>query len=148
MEPAKDKEYAAQVEGPLFRPLSELFFELDHTSHNTPKESAEWKGAQKFAVNPRALKVFRSLFYTPSRGGTPGEVTWPDFLHAMVAVGFGPEKLYGSVWQFNPERLKVGNSIQLHEPRPTGKLQYQKAREIGRRLNHAYGWVGSMFVPA
>jgi hypothetical protein len=46
-----------------------------------------------FNVDSRALRVFRAVFYTPSVSGTPGEVAWTDFLHAMHVTGFVPEKL-------------------------------------------------------
>ncbi|KAF2642863.1 hypothetical protein P280DRAFT_468167 [Massarina eburnea CBS 473.64] len=100
-----------------------------------------------FKLNPRNLKVFRALFYTPSVTATPGEVPWTSFLQAMKAVGFEPQKLYGSVWQFSPSGLDVEKSIQFHEPHPSGKLPYMTARRIGRRLNRAYGWASEMFVP-
>lgn len=99
-----------------------------------------------FTIDARALKVFRTLFYTASVSATPGEVAWTDFLHAMHSTGFLPEKLYGSVWQFKPTKLDVERSIQFHEPHPSGKLPYKTTRRFGRRLERAYGWVGSMFV--
>lgn len=98
-----------------------------------------------FALDARALKVFRTLFFTPSISSTPGEVPWTDFLHAMVATGFAPEKLYGSVWNFRPSGLDVERSIQFHEPHPSGKIPYRVCRQHGRRLNKAYGWHGAMF---
>ena len=102
-----------------------------------------------FAVNSRALKVFKTLFFTHSLTSTPGEVAWMDFLHAMVAVGFVPEKLYGSVWQFSPDpdKLAVERGIQFHEPHGANtKILYRIARRHGRRLNRAYGWDGSSFT--
>jgi hypothetical protein len=99
-----------------------------------------------FAVDSRALKVFRNLFYQPAVTSTPGEVSWNDFLHAMTSAGFGAEKLYGSVWHFQPSQLDVERSIQFHEPHPVGKIPFRMARRIGRRLSRAYGWVGGMFV--
>lgn len=101
-----------------------------------------------FPVDKRAHKVFSTLFYTPSASSQPGEVAWADFLHAMNLTGFTPEKLYGSVWQFNPTKLDVERSIQFHEPHPSGKIPFRTARRHGRRLNRAYGWHGGMFVPA
>ncbi|CAK1357618.1 uncharacterized protein RHO25_008276 [Cercospora beticola] len=98
-----------------------------------------------FEVDNRALKVFKTIFYTPSSGSTPGELPWADFVHAMVATGFKSEKLYGSVWQFSPTKLDVERSIQFHEPHPSGKIPYWIARRHGRRLNRAYGWFGGMF---
>lgn len=107
------------------------------------------------ALDKRALKVFRTLFHTPSSSSIPGEIAWTDFLHAMSAVGFTSEKLYGSVWQFNPtEALKIGNgidaarSIQFHEPHPVAKVAFRTARRWGRSLTKWYGWTGEMFVAA
>jgi plasmid maintenance system killer protein len=100
-----------------------------------------------YQLDPRALKVFRTLFYTPDINATPGEVAWTDFLHAMVSAGFSAQKLGGSAWQFKPLKLDVERPIQFHDPHPSGKLAYKLARLIGRRLNHAYGWAGNMFVP-
>jgi hypothetical protein len=99
-----------------------------------------------FTVANRAFRVFKTLFHTPSATDLPGEVAWTDFLFAMAATGFAPEKLYGSVWQFTPTRLDVERSIQFHEPHPRGKIPYRTARRIGRRLTRTYGWHGRMFV--
>lgn len=99
-----------------------------------------------FAVDARALKVFRTIFFSHSHTATPGEVLWNDFLYAMISTGFGAEKMYGSVWHFTPTKLDVERSIQIHEPRPTGKIAYRIARRHGRRLSRAYGWHGGMFV--
>lgn len=112
-----------------------------------PVEESE--AAQKLPLNARALKVFKTLFFTPSATSTPGELAWTDFLYAMVSVGLVPEKLYGSVWQFSPDpsRLGVKRSIQFHEPHGTNsKMSYWIARSHGRRLSRAYGWDGSSFA--
>lgn len=101
-----------------------------------------------FVLKARAFKVFSTLFHKPESREQPGEVPWADFLYAMVSTGFVPEKLYGSVWQFTPTRLDVERSIHFHEPHPHGKLPFRVARRYGRRLNRAYGWVGSMFALA
>jgi hypothetical protein len=37
----------------------------------------------KFKLKERALKVFKTIFFTPSINATPGEVTWDNFLYAM-----------------------------------------------------------------
>jgi hypothetical protein len=103
----------------------------------------------KISVDARALKVFKTLFFTPSVTSTPGELAWTDFLYAMVSMGFVPEKLYGSVWQFSPDpdKLAVERSIQFHEPHGANtKIPYSIARRYGRRLNRAYGWDGSSFT--
>lgn len=99
-----------------------------------------------FSVDARALKVFRTLFFNPEITSTPGEIPWTDFLYAMTSVGFLAQKLYGSVWQFQPALLDMGGAIQFHEPHPKGKIPFRDARRHGRRLERAYGWFGGMFV--
>ena len=159
----------------LERPLSEIYIDLERRTERTidstvspikdPKrkrrgfstvarddlEPAEIPNEpiiqQVFRLDARPLRVFRTLFYTPNLNGTPGTVPWNDFLQAMIATGFAVQKLYGSVWQFSPHDLNVQRSIHFHEPHPGGSFSYQAARRIGRRLNRAYGWEGSMFLP-
>lgn len=99
-----------------------------------------------FKVDSRALKVFRTVFFDPAANTTAGEVAWRDFLHAMDSTGFTAQKLYGSVWHFQPTKLDVERSIQFHEPHPRGKIPFLVARRHGRRLSRAYGWQGTMFV--
>jgi hypothetical protein len=108
----------------------------------TPEET------RTISLPKRAYKVFTTVFHNPSKEGQPGEIPWTDFLHAMRAMGFAPEKLYGSVWQFTPanQSMNIGRSIQFHEPHPEKKIPYRQAKRIGRRLNRAFGWSGEMFV--
>ena len=159
----------------LTKPLSELQFQLEQSTEGTisrekppaPKTKAKTRGVAQpvedvpepelldrhkpdvqptFTVDKRALKVFKTIFFTPSTSLQPGEVAWGDFLHAMISTGFTAEKLYGSAWQFTPKKLDVERSIQFHEPHPSGKIPFTTARRHGRRLNRAYGWHGGMFV--
>ena len=155
-------------------PLSELYFELESRTSRTislpglqgPRLKVKTRGLPQssrpnaaaepevnpadpqptFAVDNRALKVFRTLFFMPSVSAMPGEVAWNDFVHAMASTGFVAEKLYGSVWHFIPTKLDVERSIQFHEPHPSGKISFRVARRHGRRLHRAYGWHGGMFV--
>ncbi|KAH8198824.1 hypothetical protein TruAng_006992 [Truncatella angustata] len=99
-----------------------------------------------FAVDAQALKVFRIIFFDPAANTTAGEVVWKDFLHAMDSTGLSAQKLYGSVWHFQPTKLDVERSIQFHEPHPHPKIPFLVARRHGRRLNRAYGWSESIFV--
>ncbi|OCK75654.1 hypothetical protein K432DRAFT_308042 [Lepidopterella palustris CBS 459.81] len=99
-----------------------------------------------FILKRRAFKVFSTIFHNPLSQDQPGEIPWVDFLYAMVSTGFVPEKLYGSVWQFNPTNLDVERSIHFHEPHPHSKIPFRVARRIGRRLNRAYGWTGARFA--
>ncbi|PHH92870.1 hypothetical protein CDD83_4013 [Cordyceps sp. RAO-2017] len=100
-----------------------------------------------FTADARALKVFRVLFFDASANTTPGEVGWNDFLHALQTTGFAAQKLYGSVWHFQPTGPGVERSIQFHEPHPRPKIPFLVARRYGRRLGRAYGWHAGMFLP-
>ncbi|KAI1085359.1 hypothetical protein F5B20DRAFT_587411 [Whalleya microplaca] len=98
-----------------------------------------------FKVSNRALKVFKTLFYDNSRDAPQGEIPWKDFLFAMASMGFANEKLFGSVWHFQPTDETMHRSIQFHEPHPVPHLPYIMAKRYGRRLNRAFGWTGDMF---
>ena len=165
-----------QEEQDLLKPLSEIDFEREQRTERTlarekatsPKTKTKTKGtgrpveiepahenlpvrqaqisSESFAVDKRALKAFRTLFYIPGSVGQPGEILWANFLHAMTSIGFSAQKLYGSVWQFSPDRLEAERPIQFHEPHPSGKLPFYLARHVGRRLTRAYGWLGENFV--
>jgi hypothetical protein len=104
--------------------------------------------AATLAVDKRAFKVYSTLFHSPDSPNQPGEIAWPDFLHAMVKAGFGAMKLQGSAWHFTPERSDVDRSIQFHEPHPGNKLPFTWARRYGRRLTRAYGWTRESFTLA
>lgn len=104
-----------------------------------------------FQVSRRAIKVFKSLFFTPSAStsqATNGEISWSEFLHAMASAGCSIEKLQGSVWQFIPkDKDSFGwHGIHIHEPHPSNKIPFVVARRIGRRLNRNYGWSAKTFV--
>ncbi|KAK0667106.1 hypothetical protein QBC41DRAFT_304643 [Cercophora samala] len=102
----------------------------------------------KIKVDPRSLKVFRTLFFNPGVTSSPGEIPWQDFVHAMTSTGlFSAEKLYGSAWQFQKLDSESHTRIQFHQPHPRGKIPFTNARRMGRRLTRAFGWVGEMFVP-
>lgn len=151
----------------LCKPLSQLYFELEYRTGRTvgpdkevpTKTKVKTRGPAQpvqpekpeehiatrhqpdhqpaFSVDKRALKVFSTIFYVPSRTAQPGEISWTDFLHAMSSTGFAIEKLYGSVWQFTPSNLDVERSIQFHERHPSGKIPFRTARRHGRRLFRA-----------
>ncbi|KAE8348864.1 hypothetical protein BDV28DRAFT_142538 [Aspergillus coremiiformis] len=137
--------------GPAANKLKVKTRGLVHSGPDTAdgrKEEVSHHGQDRqptFAVDSRALRVFSTLFYTPSRTSQPGEVAWTDFLHAMRSAGFAVEKLYGSVWQFTPQNLDVERSIQIHEPHPSSKIPFRVARRHGRRLFRAYGWHAGVF---
>ncbi|CAG1973305.1 unnamed protein product [Fusarium graminearum] len=128
----------------LDRPLSNLFFNDSEQATRKfdrgvqPKAKTKTKGdpriedkistmtlepevtepQQRFPVDSRALKVFRTIFFNPEVTSTPGSVVWNDFLYAMASVGFQIEKLYGSVWQFTPTKLDVERDFKFDEDLP------------------------------
>lgn len=101
-----------------------------------------------FAVDTCALKVFRTISFTPSADATPGEIPWADFLYAMVDIGFAYQHLGGSEYRFSSVTMNLDRSIHFHEPHPGRKVPYNIARDFGHRLNRAYGWHGQMFTLA
>ena len=102
----------------------------------------------KIKVDKRSYTVFKAFFLSPSVRDVPGEVSWKDFVHAMVQRGFEAEKLHGSAWRFTPA-LNTERAIQFHAPHGAlSKLPLTWARRYGRRLEREYGWTGKMFTLA
>lgn len=99
---------------------------------------------QQINVPRRCAKVFRALFTTSGATAGTKVITWTEFLQAMAATGFAPEKLYGSVWQFT--NTDMSRSIHFYEPHPEHTLPLYLARRMGRRLKRAFGWQGDDFV--
>ena len=95
-------------------------------------------------LNKRAYRVFSTLLSSSDRSQTPSEIAWPDFLHAMVSVGFAPEKFGGSAWLFHAKK-GLEHTILFHEPWPAGKMSVRTARWNGKRLNRWFGWDGETF---
>ncbi|KAJ4357015.1 hypothetical protein N0V95_002888 [Ascochyta clinopodiicola] len=118
---------------------------LEQEPSASPARTQSPDPATIYTVDKRSMKVFKTLFHSPESQDQPGEVTWPNFLHAMVSVGFGAEKLQGSAWHFTPATLAAERSIQFHEPHPGNKLPFKWARGYGRRLTRAFGWTGASF---
>ncbi|CAF9938008.1 MAG: hypothetical protein HETSPECPRED_000739 [Heterodermia speciosa] len=110
-----------------------------------PPAEPHVKQPPKFIVSKRGLKVFSTLFHTPSGEDLPGEVPWSDFLSAMASVAFSIKALDGSAWVFEPQSDLSHRSIIFHEPHPTSKIPFQTARRYGRRLERAYGWTQDSF---
>ncbi|TKX27448.1 hypothetical protein C1H76_0285 [Elsinoe australis] len=101
---------------------------------------SEQQTQTKITVDKKAYKVFSTLFHDPASSSQPGEIPWLQFCHAMRSAGFNAEKLYGSVWSFQPVDPGSKSGINFHEPHPSGKLPFREARRYGRRLGRRYGW--------
>jgi len=125
----------------------------DMEEEGEPEEAPVQVEEPKFPVKTRERRVFETLFYQPDGKKNPGEVAWVDFLRAMHAIGFFPEKQYGSAWSFTPAPGMFGEgvnmpSIMFHEPHPNDKMDYRVARSIGHRLTRTYGLTNSSIIPA
>lgn len=105
-----------------------------------PTPPPETQEQSTITVDKKAYKVFSTLFHDPASSSQPGEIPWLHFCHAMRSAGFNAEKLYGSVWSFQPVSPGGQSGINFHEPHPSGKLPFREARRYGRRLGRRYGW--------
>ncbi|KAI2640634.1 hypothetical protein GGS26DRAFT_586636 [Hypomontagnella submonticulosa] len=117
------------------------------------KEKEEASGTSpSFQVDKRTLKVFNALFYDENAGYQQGDIAWKEFVHAMMAVGFSAEKLYGSAWYFfkpsDSEDTQDTQSIIFHEPYMAGKLPFEVHQHYARRLTKTYGWDRETFTLA
>lgn len=97
------------------------------------------------ATPDHALTVMRAFFRVPLTDATQAAIPWKDFLHAMVSLGFTPEKLLWQRLAICTAHSERQSEFQFNEPQPDDKLEYLRARRNGRRLTRAYGWTGDMF---
>jgi hypothetical protein len=102
-----------------------------------------------FKVDRRTMKVIGLLFHRPGERDHPGELDWKDVLHAMAEIGFSAIKAYGSAWNFVPvsEQLTswCSRDIMVHEPHPTSKMSFWRARQFGQRLTYRHKLDASCF---
>ncbi|KAK3713180.1 cell agglutination protein Mam3 [Vermiconidia calcicola] len=141
--------------------------ENDIINTSSPNQSASTEQAPSaitIKVPKRAYKVLSALLPTGSADSHQrAEIALEELLQAMNTIGLQPEKLYGSIWIFMPKSkdnctadekqkqywIEVSRSIQFHEPKEVrrgSKIPTNMVRTFGRRLKHAYGWEGGMFV--
>ncbi|KAL8650726.1 MAG: hypothetical protein Q9226_005020 [Calogaya cf. arnoldii] len=112
------------------------------TTEQTLDALPETSVAISITVKKKAFNTFKVLFGNPVNDQLPGELSWNDFKKALVAVGFGAEKVQGSAWLFTSDK---GN-ISFHEPHPDNKLPIQIARRYARRLADHFHWTMETFV--
>lgn len=99
--------------------------------------------AEPIFASPAAIKTFRKLFRSDSRGAIP----WTTFVAAMKNVGFTIEPIGGSIARFRPPG-DAGSPICLHRPHPTDKLEGWALLRVAKRLNRNFGWEADTFVAA
>ncbi|KAI4122665.1 MAG: hypothetical protein LQ338_005681 [Usnochroma carphineum] len=137
--PLAQEKHKPKTRGAPYMPLST-------TAQDSNTSTSTKDGVTRiFEVSKRGLKVFTTLFYTPTGEEPPGEIPWSEFLSAMASVGFSIKKLDGSAWIFAPVDDEWKQSIIFHEPHPGSKIPFQVARRFGRRLWRTYGWSSDNF---
>jgi hypothetical protein len=97
--------------------------------------------APRFTIGKRAYHTFSTLFFKPCTDSQPGEVPWTDFVSAMSAINFMPEKLFGSVWRFAP---KSGSLFGTEMPFASMSRILYPSYHFGRRDCMGGGWRGIM----
>ncbi len=120
--------------------------------HDGPPGQDNLSVPQRISVDRRTFNVVSALL--PEIGNDNHQrvqITWQEMLQGLNSIGLQPEKLYGSVWLFKPKKkneclVEMKRSIQFHEPHSGGKIPPNMVRVFGKRLTHAYGWEGGMFV--
>ncbi|KAL8848459.1 MAG: hypothetical protein Q9221_006510 [Calogaya cf. arnoldii] len=112
------------------------------TTEQTLDALPETSVAISIAVKKKAFNTFKVLFGNPVDDQLPGELSWNDFKKALVAVGFGAEKVHGSAWLFTSDTGNIG----FHEPHPDNKLPIQIARRDAKRLANHFHWTMETFV--
>ena len=81
-----------------------------HDKGTPTVENAEAMGPKsnplQIKVPKRAFKVFSALLpQSSSANHQRVELAWDELLQAMNTIGLQPEKLYGSVWMFEPKPI-------------------------------------------
>lgn len=99
-------------------------------------------------VGKKAFKTFSALYASSTKDVPRSTIQWPDFVNAMINIGFKAEKLCGSAWFFQVKEDKGdgGAPIMLHEPHPGIEMSLEMVRRYGETLGRVYGWSGRTFV--
>ncbi|KAI1115648.1 hypothetical protein F5Y14DRAFT_460151 [Nemania sp. NC0429] len=102
--------------------------------------------------------VIRALFPHPELSPAPNEVRWDDFKGTMARLGITANTTKGSAHRLNIDDLANGlfqadstgkkvNAYRSHKPNRKSTLSRSRMREIGEKLNEAYGWTAETFLP-
>ena len=97
-------------------------------------------------VNATSKAVFERLFAANPTSKKP--MHFNDFAAAMIDAGFSAEhagRCSGSAVTFKSERNGPA-TITFHQPHPDPKVDHNKLRTWGKRLNQKFGWELESFV--
>ncbi|KAI1780104.1 hypothetical protein F4818DRAFT_401798 [Hypoxylon cercidicola] len=143
----KGKTKAQELEHPSSQPSRRARAEDDKVKTEMKNKKTEQKEGT-CVVDKRSFKVFNALF-SDEPGSSPAAISWKDFVHAMMAMGFGPEKLFGSSWYFIEPDPSAGylaaGSMLFEEPYTEGKMSHTLTRYYGMRITKQLGWSREMF---
>lgn len=114
----------------------------------SPRNPLTRSSSHRYVVPKRALKVFKTIFFTFGTTSHVGDIAWRDFVDALNAVGLVGQKLRGSAWRFAPapDDANLRAAIHFHEPHPSVKLPFFTAGRYGTRLRRLYGWHSGTFT--
>ncbi|KAJ3580546.1 hypothetical protein NPX13_g4 [Xylaria arbuscula] len=114
-----------------------------------PREVTEETSAG--SIRNRDMHVIDAFFSRPG-APPPTEVAWTDFIRAMTHIGFSMSPGNQGNYRFSvATRREIfppgsrGQVITAHRPHGRTTLSLVEMREIGRRLNRAFGWSANTF---
>ncbi|KAK7458407.1 hypothetical protein CaCOL14_006838 [Colletotrichum acutatum] len=100
-------------------------------------------------VSARTATVMATMF---DKSLHQGSLTWPEFIAAMVEVGFTTDKKKGSAIAFVPQPREDGSprwkqSIQFHitHGSASSRVEGYRSRKMAHRLTKAFGWNAKTF---
>ncbi|KAG7053146.1 putative L-asparaginase 3 [Colletotrichum scovillei] len=100
-------------------------------------------------VSARTATVMATMF---DKSLHQGSLTWPEFIAAMVEVGFTADKKKGSAIAFVPLPREDGTSrwkqsIQFHitHGSASSRVEGYRSRKMAHRLTKAFGWNAKTF---
>ncbi|KAI0854414.1 hypothetical protein F5Y00DRAFT_223043 [Daldinia vernicosa] len=123
---------------------------MNDSTEESTEEFFESREYPLFKVDSRTFEVFSTLLFDGPDPCNPGEISWDDFVHAMLAMNFTAEKMFGSAWLFEPI-INPDNELSciiFHEPYMGGKLEYTMIKHYGRRIARILKWESDMFIRA
>ncbi|KAF2971839.1 hypothetical protein GQX73_g1755 [Xylaria multiplex] len=125
------------------------------TSHSSLNSSTQGEPASRptLSLARRDMDVIDALFYTPGASHVP-QIEWDDLVRVMRHIGFRASPGNTGNYRFSVARSddifpagSRGEVITAHRPhgrRP--RLGLSRMREIGDRMNRAFGWTADTFT--
>ncbi|KAI0541391.1 hypothetical protein GGR58DRAFT_456888 [Xylaria digitata] len=133
-------------------PIGTMYGGTSHSSLNSPTQG-EPASRPTLSLARRDMDVIDALFYTPGAPRVP-QIDWDDFVRVMRHIGFRESPGNTGNYRFSVARSddifpaeSQGEVITVHPPhgrRP--RLGLVRMRQIGDRMNRAFGWTADTFT--